>query len=157
MIADQIDVLAIPVIIEVASLYWQGRQIRMEKRSRASLGVADAWIDNPIPARFPEVLSESLSGGMGMWIKFRGEPFPVEPKIRKRGIDVEQKFPELGCPARLFVRRTHQPLVMVDGFEQGNFETIARIENAVLPSGKPAWPVPAGMGEGRHEERGSRA
>lgn len=88
MIADQIDGLAIPVIIEVASLYWQGRQIRMEKRSRASLGVADAWIDNPVPARFPEVFSEDLSGGMGVWIKFQCEPFPVEPKIRKRGIDV---------------------------------------------------------------------
>ena len=81
----------------------------------------------------------------------------IAPKIMQLCIDVEQDLAKLRGPPSRFIRAGHKLSMVVDRLKQGDFEGVARVEDAERTIAESAGPISAHMCERSHEVTRPRA
>ena len=150
-IAHQIDALAIPMVIEVASLDGVRRTIGIEQRGAFAALVTDARVNNSIGSvgfeRQRLAVRSLIAAGIKSWMIRRFG----SSQVIQVGTYRQNDLAKLRRPARCFGGSGHEAGMVMDRFEKCRLEDISDIEHAVAAIGEAARTIRAGVREWRHQ------
>ncbi|KRR15034.1 hypothetical protein CQ12_40355 [Bradyrhizobium jicamae] len=150
-VAVQVHSIAIPMIVEMASLGRTSCEIRIEQADAFTARIANAWIDNTLGSRATHAGGQGLAFAIAMCVERRGMGRITAAQIVQRCLHRHDDLAKLRCPSWGLVGPGHKAGVMVGRFQQCDLKPVSDIKNAVAAVAKSAGPIRADMCERCHQ------